>query len=513
MSIPASLGWFAAHEIRLSWRDFLAMMTGGRKRRERGAIIFVTLAAAALHLLAWAILGPALAEEAGSLHDRVILTAAMMLLPSALMVSQAMEAVTRVFYARSDLDLIFGAPVDARRIFAIRIAGVACSTTILSLLLAAPAINILAILDSPAWLAAYPVTIGLGLIATIVALVMTMGLFATIGAARTRLAAQIAAAIVGAGFIVGIQLAAIASMGTISRIDFLRSGFLRETMPGPDNWIWIPAKAAMGEPAAFVIFIALAATAWLLAFVFFSGRFAETVLKASGVGEGTPTARRRSKGFAGRSIVSTLRHKEWKLLARDHWLVSQTLMQVFYLVPPAFMLWQGFGAAGAVPTVVVPVLVMACGQLAGGLAWLAISGEDAPQLVATAPINRQRVIRAKVEAVLGVIALLAAPLVLIITWFDAWTGLATLAGIMLAAGSAVLIQFWFKSQARRSNFRRRQTSSKVATFAEAFSSILWAACAGLAAHGSWYGLSVAALALAVLLIAHCLRPAEQAEFA
>jgi ABC-2 type transport system permease protein len=34
-------------------------------------------------------------------------------------------------------------------------------------------------------------------------------------------------------------------------------------------------------------------------------------------------------------------------------------------------------------------------------------------------------------------------------------------------------------QARRSQFRRRQTSSRLATFAEAFCSIGWAATAGL----------------------------------
>jgi ABC-2 type transport system permease protein len=34
-------------------------------------------------------------------------------------------------------------------------------------------------------------------------------------------------------------------------------------------------------------------------------------------------------------------------------------------------------------------------------------------------------------------------------------------------------------QARRSQFRRRQTSSRLATFAEAFSSIGWAASAAL----------------------------------
>ena len=56
----------------------------------------------------------------------------------------------------------------------------------------------------------------------------------------------------------------------------------------------------------------------------------------------------------------------------------------------------------------------------------------------------------------------------------------TAAGVIIAAASATAIQLWFRVQARRSQFRRRQTSSRLATFAEAFSSIGWAATAALA---------------------------------
>ena len=50
----------------------------------------------------------------------------------------------------------------------------------------------------------------------------------------------------------------------------------------------------------------------------------------------------------------------------------------------------------------------------------------------------------------------------------------------IAAMSATAIQLWFRVQAKRSQFRRRQTSSRIATFAEAFSSIGWAATSALA---------------------------------
>jgi ABC-2 type transport system permease protein len=51
--------------------------------------------------------------------------------------------------------------------------------------------------------------------------------------------------------------------------------------------------------------------------------------------------------------------------------------------------------------------------------------------------------------------------------------------VIISAASATAIQLWFRVQARRSQFRRRQTSSRLATFAEAFSSIGWAASAAL----------------------------------
>src|SRR5260370_37186762 len=104
-----------------------------------------------------------------------------------------------------------------------------------------------------------------------------------------------------------------------------------------------------------------------------------------------------------------LRRKEWTLLRRDPWLVSQTLMQLLYLLPPAFLLWRGFGGEGASQVLLVPVLVMAAGQLAGGLAWLALSGEDAPDLVATAPPSLRNISPAQVEAAMGHILLVFAP--------------------------------------------------------------------------------------------------------
>jgi ABC-2 type transport system permease protein len=200
-----------------------------------------------------------------------------------------------------------------------------------------------------------------------------------------------------------------------------------------------------------------------------------------------------------------LRQKEWTLLRRDPWLMSQTLMQILYLLPPALLLWKSFGEGGAL-IVVVPVLVMAAGQLAGGLAWLAISGEDAPDLVATAPVAAGRVVRAKVEAVMGGIALVFLPFIAALALLSIFHAAVGAIGILVAAASATRIQLWFRSQAKRSQFRRRQISSRTATFAEAFSSIIWAATAALAAAGTWLALVTAAIAVGILIGAWAIRP-------
>ena len=99
--------------------------------------------------------------------------------------------------------------------------------------------------------------------------------------------------------------------------------------------------------------------------------------------------------------------------------------------------------------------------------------------MATAPLPASRVTRAKIEVVLIGIGAIFAPLIGALIFASPLQAAVTALGVAIAAASATAIQLWFRVQARRSQFRRRQTSSRLATFAEAFSSIGWAATAAL----------------------------------
>jgi ABC-2 type transport system permease protein len=237
----------------------------------------------------------------------------------------------------------------------------------------------------------------------------------------------------------------------------------------------------------------------------FSAKFGDHAIAASSVGASGVRQAGRA-GFRRASPMRALRQKEWTLLRRDPWLVSQTLMQLLYLLPPALMLWRSYGERTDALVVLVPVLVMAAGQLAGGLAWLAISGEDAPDLVATAPILSRHLVRAKVEAVLGGIAIAFTPFIAALMLLSLYGAMVAALGIMAAAVAATGIQFLFRKQATRRYFRHRQTASRFATFAEAFSSISWAAAAALAAGGTWFALFPAAIGVGILIAARWMSP-------
>jgi ABC-2 type transport system permease protein len=311
--------------------------------------------------------------------------------------------------------------------------------------------------------------------------------------------------VIGAAFVIGLQVAAIVSSDTLSRIGALHSATFVALAPDGASVLYWPARAVLGDLAALLVVFALGAAVLALSIATLAPRFGDHVIAAAG-SAGTPAARRRPPtAFVSRPAARALRRKEWMLLLRDPWLASQSLMQILYLLPPALLLWKSLGD-GHTLLVVVPVLAMAAGQLAGGLAWLAVSGEDAPDLVATAPVPAGAITRAKVEAVLGAIAVVFLPFVAALALLSPWHAAVAAAGIAVAAVSATQIQLWFRGQARRSQFRRRQVSSRVATLAEAFSSIGWAATAALAAAGTWLALVAAALAAATLMAARALAP-------
>jgi ABC-2 type transport system permease protein len=512
MSTPGSLTWFAQHESRLVWRDTFSMLAAGGAGRQRRLFIGLSVLLVIMHAVAWFVVGP-LARAALD-HDLPTLmgiTVGIALSGSAIL-SQAMESVTRTFYARSDLELILSSPAQVQRLFAVRVGAIVFSVGAMSIVFVGPFINVLVWQGGVRWLGAYGVMASVALAATALAIVLTVFLFDVIGPKRTRLIAQIAAAVIGGLFAVGLQLAAMFSTGTMSRFAFLQSEAALAYAPRADSVVWWPARAAMGDVWALLLVFAVS----LVAFVFIASvqvpRFARFALAASSVSHGRTDRAPANRGLRVETPSGALRRKEMLLILRDPWLLSQTLMQLLYLLPPAAMLWQSYAHKGGAPVVLIPMLVMAAGQLAGALAWLTVSGEDAPDLVGTAPVSTSRLLRSKVEAVMVCIGVVFAPLVAGLMFFSMTVAFIAAGAIVASAVSAIAIQLWFRSQFKRSQFQRRHASSRVATLSEAFSSITWAAASAIAAAGSWTALVVVLIALGILFVVRRISPAGHRAF-
>jgi ABC-2 type transport system permease protein len=482
------------------------MLTAGERRRFPIAMLVLVAIFAALHLPALAMVrgyAYAGADPDGKTLFSVSLIIALYL---SLMLSQAMETVTRTLYSRGDLDLVLSSPVSPARLFAVRIATNALLAAALAVVLVAPFVDALVAAGGARWLAAYGVAASAGVIAGAVAVAITVGLFRLLGPKRTRIVAQVVAAVIGAAFAIGLQVSAILYYGNITRATFSASPSLLANLPGQGSPLWLPARAVLGDLTALAIVVVAALTVLALVAAAFAPRLGEHSLAATEIAGSTGRRHARGRAFRVSSAAAALRRKEWLLLRRDPWLVSQTLTQLLYLIPPALLLMKNFGTSTGAFVVVAMVLVSVGGQLGGALAWLAISGEDAPDLVRAAPVAAFAVTRAKVEAVMGAVAIMLAPLLLAFAFIAPLDALAAMLGIACAAASTIRIQLWFRSQAKRNHFRRRHTSSRIATFAEALVSFSWAAAAGLAATGTWLAAISAGVALIILAVVRSLSP-------
>ncbi len=506
-----SIAWFARHEWRLSWRDW-RLVVGGQSRTRT---VMLTLGGLGLmvflHFLASVLLRADMLTGQAPDQRMLVTISATYLLSWSLMLSQAMESVTRAFYVRGDMELILSSPVASWRLFAVRIGAMTVTVALMALAIAAPFINMLAWRGGAAWLAAYPATLALAMIAVSLAILFTVGLFRLIGPKRTRIVAQIVAALIGAIFVISIQFAAILSSGSMDRMAFLESETVLRHAPRPDSLLWGPAYAMMGEIGPLLILGAVAVLSLGATIAVFAPRFGQIILSAASIGAGHGVMDRPGTGplpaFRNHGPAQALRRKEWALIRRDPWLVSQTLVQVLYLLPAAYLLWSKFDTGLSAATLLVPVLITAAGQFAGGLAWVAISSEDAPELIRTAPVSAFLVLRAKVEAVMSSTVIAFSPFIAALFVLSPRAGCIAMAGIAISGAAATAIQYWYRLQAHRGRIRRRQTASKFTTYAEAMSSIGCATTAAFLAADVWAPtLAPLVFTLTVILLAWFLSP-------
>ncbi|WP_273028951.1 putative ABC transporter permease subunit [Massilia timonae] len=464
---PGSVGWLLRHELRLAWFN----ASGAGKRRPGNAAIGLALLGwAALHLLGWVTV-QRLAGVADDDPRILFVISALLAGGAALMLSSAIKSSVLVLFERSDLDLLLSSPLPSHSIFSVRLAGVAASTAAVYLFFLAPFAHAGLLQGQWRWLGVYPGVISVAVLCSCAAMLLTLGLVRVLGARRTRVVAQVIGALAGALFVIASQLHSLSSRESQGRVREMLDGLLRQDGMS-DHPLLLPARAMLGEPLPMLLLAALAAVVFVLTARRTHRFFAHGLqLAASAARAGTaPTAPLRPR--FGRSLFSTVVVKEWRLVVRDPHLLSQVLLQLLFLLPLFFLIFQRSDvqvqALGA-------GLALLCGSLTGALAWIALSAEDAPDLLLVSPASLATVRRAKLAAaIMPVLALVAVPLLWLTVRMPA-TGLLVcfvVGGAVLGAG---LIVFWCGRPGVRSNFKGRGKGGVVMNMLEMFNSLAWGA--------------------------------------
>lgn len=476
------------HESRLFWRGVEPILRGKkRKAPGRTRLALTTLAALVfVHALGFGVVLalPSQWVDTPALRAGALLA---LLLLATWLISAAMTRIVAAFYERRDLDLLLSAPVDAGLVLAVRVAAVTVSTWALFALFVYPILN-MAMLLGRFWMAPYYVLLPLlAMLATALALLVSGAVIRVLGVRRARAALQIVAALSGALIYLASQAGSFVAQDTRHTV---LAWITRQTHEADASWIATSAIALMrGDALAWLVFPLLCAAALALSVRATRARFVASAQTPEATARGATlsdaaSTRRIARGFARRASLRLVT-KEWTLLLRDPRLLTQVALQLLYLLPLVFFSFgRGTSAVTLGTAALVAASVALAGTLAASLAWLTVSGEDAPDLLAASPLAPLAILSAKlIAAVLPPLAL--AWLVGIgIGRDDASAGLVITFYATLACVSAALIATANPLPGKRSDFQRRARGNVLIAIVEQFGYLAWAVAAGAAAHGA-----------------------------
>ena len=481
---PGSIPWLLVHEVRVAYRGFA--LRKGQKRPWRLPLALALMTGFALWggwMLSGVIAGRPLPR-----HPLLLLglEAAEAVLFT-LMLAQSLTLATQAFFERNDLDLLLSSPLSPGRVLTVRALGIAVTASLLYLLLVSALLLPLALRGDFKWLAVYVGIVDLALLATAAGLGLAMALFRVLGPKRTRVVAQVLAALIGASAFLAGQARNVLGRDQWRALTERLGGDLRHTAYDPNALYSWPARAILGEPLPLLAVTLFCLVAFCVVTAATGRRFGADAAAAAGVSlsGAKPTKRRAAAAdrlrFAG-GPLRTLARKDWRLLVRDPWLLSQMLLQMLWFIPLGFIVLRALkgdlAAAAAGP------IVFLTGQLAGNLAWVVVSAEDSPELIVSAPIRGPEVVRAKLLVSLGPVAVVAALPIALLSYVEPLAGLSALVFGVCAWTSVGLLNVWYAKPADRKQMMRRQRSGGgLMGLVEMLVLFGWSGAAMLAAFG------------------------------
>lgn len=458
-----TLPWLLRHELRLWWREVSS---------RRGTIVWMMILGmlfAGLLAFVWVTTGRLLRVVAPGLLSDVALWSAIViwLLGFFYAFIQAIGQSITALFDRGDLDLLMAAPISSKVVFASRLLGVALNVFLNYCPIVVPISLIALAFGVPQLLGIYPALLGLVLMATSLAMLLTLWLVQLLGARRARTVAQILTALISAVLFLGSQLPNLLQGTGINPggvWQSLQGWFGQDALLGPRSLIWFPARAIFFEPISVLLTLLLSAgLVWLtiemLHRSFVTGSQQSVIHKRRHV-RSTGSAR----FLAGFNRVVLL--KEWRIIWRNPYLISNVFLQILFLIPALVIVVRGDSnrAIADFSTFVTLTTVVIGESLVMSLTRICVSGEEAPDLLKASPVKSGRLQRLKLLAALIPVWLLMSPLflILIVQRKPWWLPVLVFLG---ATTCAAILRLWNSYPIPLSDlFKRRQGQANQGDF-------------------------------------------------
>ena len=409
-------------------------------------------------------------------------------------------------FDRGDLDLLVSSPISTKAIFASRLIGVAIKIFLgISVFIVLP--SLVAVLAGfGRFLGIYPALMGLCLMATSLAMLVTLWLVRLIGARQARIWSQVLASLLWAAFFLITQLPNLMEQDSVGSARIwlsLTTLFAGNPAFDAESWIWFPARAIFFDPIAVLLTLLMStACVWLtvetLHHTFINGTQQSLTLKRRKLNSASTT---RFNSSLSRVILL----KEWRVIGRNPYLLSRTLLSILLLIPLTITLLRGSNpdAIVGMNTTFLTVGPLMGISLTAQLALICLSGEEAPDLLRSSPTEGPVLRRFKLLAVLIPVWLLLSPLILILmVQGESW--LPTLVVLVGATTCHALLSLWNARPISLASILKRQrqesNSDPVLGFLNVISSFIWVFVGFQTGQGSLVSALIGLTVVGVLML-------------
>ena len=475
-----SFAWLALHELRLATRASNRKPGRGLLRRIPGAAQVIGYILALLWLLLGCTIAWALRDTPIPVLPGVLVgICGISIVALTFMTAQAMIGSQRTLYENGDLALLFSAPIPERTVLLAKLLGIAGTIALTYTVLLLPIIVPVAILGHPRLFGLVALLAALALAAAALGLALTLAIATLIGPRAARTVGQIVAALIGGALFLGSQLLSHAGGrggAMVALYERLRAHGIGTT--GPSG---LPGHAAFGDPLAILILLGGA----LLLFVGAGATLQRLFL--SGYQDGgkrlsraKPTGRASGRLFHA-GLTRSVFAKEWRLLVRDPALAFQIVLRLIYMAPLLFLAF-GRGNALPVPATLAFGSVLIASQLVGSFAWLAVSAEDSPDLLAVAPVAKDEIDFAKLLAAFAMAAPFAVLLPIAIALQTPLGAAITLVMTAFGGAAAGYVELKLGKPGQRSTFAKRRQGGFVAGILSLLIAVVFGGGAALAVY-------------------------------